>query len=209
MRLETERLLLRDWEPEDAVELYRHASDPQVGPAAGWPAHKSVAESRSIILDVLAVPNTYAIVLKKTGLPVGSVGLKTGPGTDLTDRTDECELGYWIGSTYWGQGLVPEAAQALLRHAFEDLGMQAVWCAYYDGNTKSRRVQEKLGFSFHHTSECVEVPLLGETRTGHVNLLTRRDWERCLAPPPPTNTLPWTSFPSVSGPARMPSSSER
>ena len=175
--LETKRLTCRSWCDDDAEELYRHASDPRVGPAAGWPTHLSVADSRAVIRDALSAPETYAIVLKATGLPVGSIGLITGPGRTLTDRDDECEIGYWIGTAYWGQGLVPEAAQALIKHAFEDLGMRAIWCAFYDGNAKSCRVQEKLGFVFHHTADGVDVPLLGEVRTVHVSRLTRQAWE--------------------------------
>ena len=97
--------------------------------------------------------------------------------TDLTDRDDECELGFWIGKPFWGQGLMPEAAREVLRHAFEDLNFSQVWCAYYDGNEKSRRAQEKIGFKYQWTSDNVPVPLMGETRKGHVNLMTKEDWE--------------------------------
>ena len=62
--LETERLLLRKWEESDAEECYRYAKDPRVGPIAGWPVHTSVEISRQVIRDILAVPETYAIVLK-------------------------------------------------------------------------------------------------------------------------------------------------
>ena len=48
---------------------------------------------------------------------------------------------------------------------------------YYDGNVKSRRVMEKLGFVYHHTTTGLEIRLLGETRTGHAMLLTVSDWE--------------------------------
>ncbi len=178
MVLKTERLFLRPWREEDAEALYRYARDPEVGPAAGWPPHKSVAESREIIRSVLSPRETYAVCLREGDAPIGSIGLKFGDATDLTDRTDECELGYWLGKPFWGQGIIPEAARELLRHAFETLGVRAVWCGYYDGNLKSRRVQEKLGFSPHHSTENVEVPLLGEVRLGHVNLLTRAAWEQ-------------------------------
>lgn len=174
--LETERLILRPWRETDAEELYRYAKDPAVGPIAGWPPHTGVENSRQIIRDVLAVKETYAIVLKETGLPIGSIGLKMGEATDLTEAEDECELGYWIGVPYWGQGLMPEAVKELLRHGFEDLGMRTIWCGYYDGNDRSKRVQEKCGFLYHHTTEGVDVPLLHETRTGHVNRLTREEW---------------------------------
>ena len=47
--METGRILLRYWEESDAEALFKYASDPDVGPRAGWPAHKSVEESREII----------------------------------------------------------------------------------------------------------------------------------------------------------------
>ena len=71
----------------------------------------------------------------------------------------------------------PEAVQEMLRHAFEDCGMQKVWIGYYEGNTKSKRVQEKCGFRYQWKSENVDVPLLQEKRTGHVSLMTKEDWE--------------------------------
>ena len=96
----------------------------------------------------------------------------------MTDRDDECELGYWIGKPFWGQGLIPEASRELIRHAFKDLGMRAVWCGYYDGNEKSKRVQEKLGFVYRYTTEGLEVALLNEIRTGHTNLMTKERWQK-------------------------------
>lgn len=174
--LETKRLILRPWQETDAESLYKYAKDPAIGPAAGWPPHTGVEDSLEIIRYVFSAPETYAVCLKD-GTAIGSVGLKLGENTDMTDREDECELGYWIGKPFWGQGLIPEACRELLRYAFEYLGMQAVWCGYYDGNEKSRRVQEKLGFSYHHTTEGLDVPLLGEKRTGHASLLTKQRWE--------------------------------
>ena len=178
MILETERLILRPWEETDADECYKYAKDPLVGPICGWPVHTSIENSRQVIRDVLMVQETYAIVLRETGLPIGSIGLHHN---DLASKDDEAELGYWLGVPYWGQGLVPEAAREVLRHAFEDLNLSRVWCAYYDGNEKSKRVQEKLGFKYQWTTEDVPVPLMGETRRGHVNLMTRADWEDIIS----------------------------
>ena len=173
MILKTERLILSPWEEADAEECFKYARDPLVGPSAGWPAHESVEDSRRVIRDVLAVPETYAVVLRETGLPIGSIGLHHN---DLAEKDDEMELGYWLGAPYWGRGLIPEAAEEILRHAFEDLRLARVWCAYYDGNVKSKRVQEKLGFEYQWTTENAPVPQLGETRRGHVNLMTREQW---------------------------------
>lgn len=174
--IETERLILRPWQESDAKDLYTYASDPVVGPPAGWPPHTSVENSREIIRNVLSGQETYAVCLKN-GKPIGSIGLHLNGSTDMTDRDDECELGYWIGRPFWGQGLIPEAARELLRYAFEKLGMRAVWCGYYHGNEKSRKVQEKLGFVYQHKTEGLEVKLLHEIRTGHSSLMTKERWQ--------------------------------
>lgn len=178
MNLETKRLILRPWKPEDASELYAYAKDPDIGYPAGWPAHRDVENSRQIIEAVLSLPETYAVCRKEDHRPIGCVGLKLQGQTDMTERADECELGYWLGKPFWGQGIIPEAAAELLRHAFEELNMTAVWCGYYEGNEKSRRVQEKLGFVYRYTSTDLYLPLLDETRVGHTSLLTKERWKQ-------------------------------
>ena len=176
MSLETKRLILRRWEEADAETLFAYASDPDVGPAAGWLPHQSVDESRTIIRAVLSGAECYAICLKDGTGPIGAIELRLNGHTDMTDRDDECELGYWLGKPFWGQGIMPEAAEEMLRHAFEDCKMTKVWCGYYDGNIKSKRVQEKCGFKYQKTTKDIDVPLLNEKRTGHVNLMTLEDW---------------------------------
>ena len=118
----------------------------------------------------------YAICLKEDGKAIGAIELKLNGHTDMTDRDDECEMGYWLGKPFWGQGIMPEAVKEMLRHAFEDCGMQKVWIGYYEGNQKSKRVQEKCGFKYQWRSEDVDVPLMHEKRTGHVSLMTKEDW---------------------------------
>ena len=173
----TERLVLRPWRESDAEALYKYAKDPAIGPVAGWPPHTSVADSLEIIRTVFTAPETYAVVLKATGEPVGSVGIMFGDGLHSAEmQENEAEIGYWIGVPYWGQGLIPEAVRCLQKRCFEDLGMTAVWCGYYDGNVKSRRVMEKCGFRFHHTEEGKTSPL-GDVRTEHFMRMTKEEWK--------------------------------
>ena len=176
MILTTERLVLRRWTESDAESLYEYAKDPDVGPIAGWPPHKNVEESLEVIRNVFNGAECYAICEKGNEKAIGAVELKLNGHTDMTERDDECELGYWLGKPFWGRGYMPEAATELLRHGFEDLGMTTIWCGYYDGNIKSKRVQEKVGFQYHHTCDEVPVPLLGETRIGHTNYMTKEEW---------------------------------
>ena len=178
MILETERLILRRFDESDAENVYLYAKDPDVGPIAGWPPHKSVDESREVIRNVFSGAEAYAVCLKSDSKAIGAIELKLNGHTDMTEKDDECELGYWLGKPFWGQGIIPEAVREILRHAFEDIGMNKVWCGYYDGNVKSKRVQEKCGFRYQWTTPDVDVPLMNEIRTGHVSCLTKEEWEQ-------------------------------
>ena len=177
LEIVTDRLILRPWQEPDAESLYKYAQDPAIGPIAGWPPHTSVEDSLNIIRTVFAAPETYAVVLKKTGEPIGSIGIMFGDGLHSAEmQPGEAEIGYWIGVPYWGQGLIPEAVRCLLKRCFENLGMTAVWCGYYDGNVKSRRVMEKCGFRFHHTEEGKPSPL-SDIRTEHFMRMTKEEWK--------------------------------
>ena len=123
----------------------------------------------------MSTPELYAVCLKETKRPIGCIALKFH--SDLAEKDDEAELGYWIGVPFWGRGLIPEAGRAVLSHAFCDLSLNRVWCGYYDGNLSSKRVQEKLGFRFVRITENAPVPLLCQTRKGFVNCLTKEEWK--------------------------------
>ena len=176
MILTTDRLILRPWTEKDAESLYKYAKDQDVGTPAGWPAHKSVEESLDVIKTVFTGKECYAICEKDNNEAIGAVELKLNGHTDMTERDDECELGYWLGKPFWGKGYMPEAAKELIRRGFEDLKMTTIWCGYYEGNEKSKRVQEKLGFLYHHTCNEVPVTLLNEVRVGHTNYMTLEMW---------------------------------
>lgn len=176
MILKTKRLILRSWRQEDADSLYKYAKDSRVGPAAGWPVHTSVEESRQVIKDILLKEETYAVTLKDKDIAIGCVSLSIGSVSHLGISDDEAEIGYWIGVPYWGQGLIPEAVQELMRHAFIDLNLNALWCGYFEGNVKSRRVQEKCSFSYQYTHKNFCRPL-DEIRTEHVSKISKERWK--------------------------------
>lgn len=178
MVFETDRLILRPWNEDDAESLFLYAKDPDVGPIAGWPVHTSVDYSREIIKDVLSADETYAVCLKENNRAIGSIGLIPPAQTHTEISDDEMEIGYWIGVPFWGKGLIPEAVRVLIEHAFVDLGCRALWCGYYDGNEKSRRCQEKCGFNYHHTEENKPCALMGDVRTEHFTRFRRDDWEK-------------------------------
>ena len=178
MNMETERLILRPWCEDDAESLFAFAKDPAVGPIAGWPTHTSVENSREIIRNVLSVNETYAVCLKTDNKAIGSIGLMIGTQSNLDLPETEGEIGYWIGVPFWGMGLIPEATKELIRHAFVDLNLETLWCGYFEGNAKSKRVQEKCGFVYHHINKDIYWKLMDDIRTEHITRLTRKEWEQ-------------------------------
>lgn len=116
-------------------------------------------------------PYCFAICLKEDiNHPIGCIEIMT------KDKADEGELGYWLGKPYWGKGYIPEAGKALLDYCFTELKINTIWCCYYEGNNNSRRVQEKLGFIYHHTINNYYCKLLNEYRTSIVSLITKDNW---------------------------------
>lgn len=176
MELLTERLILRPWKESDAESLYEYAKDPLVGPIAGWPVHTSVENSREIIRNILSAPETYAVCLKNDNKAIGSIGLISPMQSHTNATNGELEVGYWIGVPFWGKGYIPEAVRRLQKYAFEELGCTAMWCGYYEGNEKSKRVQEKCGFIYHHTEKDKPCLLMGDVRTEHFTYVTKEQW---------------------------------
>ena len=74
MVIHTERLTLRPWRETDAASLFTYASVLDVGPAAGWPPHRSIEESREIIRTVFTAPHTFAICLPEYSAPTIGCG---------------------------------------------------------------------------------------------------------------------------------------
>ena len=101
--METERLLLRPWQDSDAETLFKYASDPEVGPRAGWPPHKSVEESLEIIRNVFNAEGMWAIIWKESGEAIGCVGYLPTSASNLKIAEDQAEVGYWIARPYWGK----------------------------------------------------------------------------------------------------------
>ena len=148
--LETNRLRLRPWQESDAPELFRWASDPEVGPRAGWPPHKSVEESLEIIRTVFNNDTNWAIELKEpsdtAGLVIGAIGY--GPSCDcaLPAREGEPIAGYWIARPYWNRGICTEALGLMIDHIRRTTDIPSLISGHFVDNPASGRVMENCGF---------------------------------------------------------------
>ena len=110
--METNRIILRPWRESDAEALFEYASDPDVGPRAGWPPHKSVEESLEVIRSIFNNDTTWAIELKESGEAIGAMGYLPCEGNNLPSREGEPLVGYWVGKPFWNQGICTEALRA-------------------------------------------------------------------------------------------------
>ena len=149
--IRTARLELRPFRPTDADRVTELAGEREIaattthiphpygeGVAAAWiasqPGRRAAGEA-----VVFAVESKVSVESKVPAGLVGAVGLEI----DAANR--QAELGYWIGKPYWGRGLATEAASAVLRYAFEQVGLNRVHAGHFAHNPASGRVLEKIG----------------------------------------------------------------
>ncbi|WMC93259.1 GNAT family N-acetyltransferase [Kineothrix sp. MB12-C1] len=144
-RLETKRMILREWSLLDAADMYSYASGSKVGPMAGWKPHESVEESETIIRMFQDNNDVWAIEWKDNNKVIGSVGLHR---TARRGIPYDLELGYVLSEEYWGQQIILEAARAAITYAFENLKINRLMISHSSTNLQSKRVIEKLGFRF-------------------------------------------------------------
>ncbi len=174
--LHTRRLTLRPFTLADAADVQRLASAYEVasptasiphpyedGMAEAWinthPAH--LADGTGI---------TYAITLAKTGELCGAIGLV------LAAKHLRAELGYWIGTPYWGQGYCTEAALALCDLGFRDLKLHRIRALHMTRNPASGRVMQKIGMRHEGTLREHELKW-GVFETMECYAILRSEWE--------------------------------
>ncbi len=145
MYIETERIILRDFSLEDVPDVFEYAKNDKVGPPAGWAPHENIETTYRAVEDFIK-NGTIALVPKQTGRVAGSIGLHDTSVSRLVRCIKSLELGYVLDERLWGRGLMTEAAEAVARHAFRDMGLGALWSGCFEGNERSRSVQRKLGF---------------------------------------------------------------
>ena len=148
MDIETARLLLRNWRTEDFEPFARMNQDPLV--MRVFPATLPTEESREKAersARVLAEQGwgCWAVELKAEAAFIGFIALAE-PSFEA-HFTPCVEIGWRLANEYWGRGLAPEGARAVLDLAFDRLGLEEVVSFTSATNAPSRRVMEKLGMS--------------------------------------------------------------
>gem|GEM_PF-532064 len=174
--IETDRLLLRPWQKEDAQDLYTYAKDDRVGPMAGWAPHQNIEESLEVIGFFQSAGDTYAIEWKETGTVIGGIGLHDRRPDVNRKHLPQREIGYVLSPEYWGKGIMPEAVEAVVHHGFIDMNLDIIWCGHFDFNNNSRRVVEKTGFRYLWTKPFVLSRLGNREVQNLLYVQTREDY---------------------------------
>ena len=116
--LKTKRLTLRPWREGDLQDLYDYAQVEGVGQMAGWNPHKDLEESRQILKLFIEGKRTFA--LEYEGTVIGSLGVEEYQEAHYPELAELSgrEIGYVLSKAYWGQGLMPEAVEAVMGYLF-------------------------------------------------------------------------------------------
>ena len=173
--IESPRLLLRPWHPDDLQDLYDYASVDGVGQMAGWKPHQSREESGQILDMFINGKKTFAVEYE--GKVIGSLGIEYYDEKQIPELNEfrGREIGYVLAKDFWGRGLMPEAVKAVTDWFFTHTDGEFLTCGYFVWNRQSERVQEKCGF--HFLKEISFETMLGKTEKSNVNILWKREWE--------------------------------
>ena len=145
--LETKRLVLRAPHLEDAKAVAALANDRRIAENSEKIPHPyRLQDAERWIAGALPGSINYLITLADETV-IGSVRLDVDDGTAPN-------IGYWLGTRYWGKGYATEAVRALIDHAFTELDHAALQSAVRVTNPVSRRVLEKGGFQWTGVGLC-------------------------------------------------------
>ena len=141
--IETERLILRIPQPNDAHAMFeRWSQDVEVTRYLTWRPHTRFEQAQSAIARAISMWRDetrfpYMIALKTMGEVMGMI--------DPRIESPKVAIGYVIGRAYWGKGYMPEATHAIIRWAFQQPEIHRVYATTDVENTASQRVLEKVG----------------------------------------------------------------
>ena len=146
--IETARLYLRQFTPDDLDELYRIYSNSEVMKYLSEGV-RNREETAADLFQIIAdwekhAFGLWAVVNKQNNQLIGDGGLR------FLRETPEVEVGYVLAKAYWGKGLASEVAAASLKYGFEVLKLEKIVAVADTENTSSRRVMEKMGMKYQH-----------------------------------------------------------
>lgn len=151
-KIETKRLELREIRLSDQDAIFEYGKKPHISKYTLWEPHESVQDSIDFIEKYAfsnyeqGVPEPFAITLKGEGKLIGCVGCFW-----VSTKNKSMELAYVLNDEYWGQGIILEAADAVIEYCFEHFDIERIQCRCKSENLASERVMQKLGMTYEGT----------------------------------------------------------
>lgn len=164
IRLETERLILRNASTDDYQAAFKWCGDPVVNTYMIYPVYERAEDVKNWLSSLNHDdPDNAEVVfiLKETGEIIG------GGGIHYAADRGTWEVGYNLCREYWGRGYAPEAIQKLIDYVCSITEVKAVEATFCVENSKSCRVAEKLGMSYYEDTEYTK---LDGSRTFKANI---------------------------------------
>lgn len=149
--IETNRLILRKAQLEDAEAMFRNwSNDPEVTKYLTWPVHGNVEVTKTLLASWVASYEKddyyqWMIVLKETGEPIGSICAGS------MGRAESAHIGYCIGKAWWHQGIMSETLKAVMDFLFDEIGYHRVEALHDPNNPHSGNVMKKCGMKYEGT----------------------------------------------------------
>lgn len=171
MKIETERLILRTIDLNDAKDMFDYSRDEEVAFNAGWSPHKNMMETVDIMNTFfIGKAGMFGIVLKENGKMIGSIGF----ADDAKRQNPKVKmLGYAMGKNYWGKGYMTEAAKAAISYGFDKMMLDAISAYTYPENSRSKNVLIKNGFKYEGTLSLCEETYKGLVKDNDCYIKTR------------------------------------
>lgn len=150
--IETPRLILRRFRPEDASAMYRNwTSDPEVTKYLMWPAHPAEEVTAMVLADWVKAYEQetcyqWAIVLREIHEPIGSIAV-----VRMDEKTSMAHIGYCIGRAWWHRGIMTEALSAVMDYLFDMVEAQRIEARHDPRNPHSGHVMLKCGMQYEGT----------------------------------------------------------
>lgn len=171
----TERLYLSPFKESDAADFYEYAKNPNVGPIAGWAPHKSVEDTQEIMKAWFMHENAWTIRFKGEEKMIGVIALEHDK---YRPDAKSKEIGYSLSEDYWGQGIMTEAAKAVMKYGFEELDLEIIGICTGEVNKRSQRVIEKCGFQYEGKIRKTYEVFDGTLRDSLVFSILREEYEK-------------------------------
>ncbi len=170
--LETDRLRLRPYCDADIPALLPLIGTREVAATTLRIPHPYTEQDARAFLDSIQSDHEarLAITLRSDGRLMGGIGLV------IQEPHQHAELGYWLGASYWGRGYATEAAREMLRYGFDDLRLHRIFASYFEGNTASARVLQKIGMR-HEGVQREHVCKWGKFINSQLCGILRAEWQ--------------------------------